>query len=152
MYTNYLETEIQSADPVQLVRMLYRGALDATIAARGYLQAGDIGSRSRSITKAHAILTELARCLNHDVGGEISRNLVELYDYMQRRLLAANMEQNDAPLAEVDKVLRELLEAWSVCQSEPRAAQPVPEQTQPPYHAQEFEPFAAGRQPQSFTY
>lgn len=124
MYKNYLETEIENANALQLVRLLYRGALDATVAARGYLGAGDIGGRSRSITKTYAILTELTRSLNHEAGGQISRNLRELYDYMQRRLLTANMEQQDAPLAEVEGLLRELQEAWNNCRPDPAPETP----------------------------
>jgi flagellar protein FliS len=50
--------------------------------------------------------------LDHERGGEISQRLGLLYDYMQRRLLEANMQQSDAPLAEVLGLLSTLSEAW----------------------------------------
>jgi flagellar secretion chaperone FliS len=116
MYQNahetYLEGRITSADPLELVRMLYHGASGAVRDARRYLADGDIQGRSRSITKACEILIELTVSLNHSAGGDISRRLEQLYDYMQRRLLEANFQQADAPLAEVLGLLVTLGEAW----------------------------------------
>ncbi|HZT39353.1 MAG TPA: flagellar export chaperone FliS [Bryobacteraceae bacterium] len=109
---NYLESEVMTASPVGLIRLLYRGAVDAVRAARACLKSGDITERSAQITKAGRILTELAVSLDHAKGGEISRGLAELYDYMQRRLNEANFHQTEPPLAEVEGLLTTLLEAW----------------------------------------
>ncbi len=109
---NYLESEVLAASPVGLIRLLYRGAVDAVRAARTCLKAADIAGRSAQITKAARILTELSVSLDHANGGEISRGLAELYDYMQRRLNEANFHQVEAPLAEVEGLLSTLLEAW----------------------------------------
>jgi flagellar biosynthetic protein FliS len=51
--------------------------------------------------------------LDSSGGGEISRNLLGLYGYMQNRLLEANLSQTDAPLAEVQGLLSELHGAWA---------------------------------------
>jgi flagellar protein FliS len=107
----YLETEIFSADPVKLVCMLYRGAIEATVAARRHLKAGEIRERSREIMRVSAILRELTESLDPHYE-EISRPLRDLYSYMQKQLLAANAQQIDAPLAEVEELLSTLLEGW----------------------------------------
>lgn len=112
----YLHNEILSADPIQLVRILYKGALKCIAEASALLRAGDIGGRSREAMKAHAILSELAQSLDHARGGELSRNLAALYDYVQRRLLDANFQQRDEPFAEAESLLRTLLEGWEQCQ------------------------------------
>jgi flagellar secretion chaperone FliS len=108
----YLESRILSADPLELVRLLYQAATAAVRDARRYLAEGDISARSRSISKACDILTELATSLDHTHCEEMSRRLAQLYDYMQRRLLQANMEQADSPLAETLGLLSTLSEAW----------------------------------------
>ncbi len=100
------------ASPVRLVEMLYRAALEAVGAARRHLRDGNIRERSRSITKAWGIINELMLSLDHTQGGQISRGLVELYAYMQGRLLEANGQQIDAPLEDVEKLLTVLAEAW----------------------------------------
>jgi flagellar protein FliS len=110
-YANYLETEVFSADPMKLVCMLYRGAIEATGAARRHLKAGEIRERSRQIMRAIEILRELSRSLDPNYE-EISRPLGELYAYMQTRLIEANAKQIDEPLAEVEQLLATLLDGW----------------------------------------
>jgi flagellar protein FliS len=108
----YLESQVLTADPMELVRLLYRGAGDAVHRAAAELAAGHILARSRQISKAYAILARLAVTLDHARGGALSRSLAELYDYMQRRLLEANRHQTVEPLAEVELLLATLLEGW----------------------------------------
>lgn len=67
-YASSLETRILAATPMELVRMLYDGALEAVRAARGHLAAGRIPERGKSVAKAVEILTELAGSLNHEQG------------------------------------------------------------------------------------
>jgi flagellar protein FliS len=110
-FDRYLETEVFSADPVKLVCMLYRGAIEGTGAARRHLKAGDILQRSREIMRVSAILRELTESLDPQYV-EISRPLRDLYSYMQTRLFAANSQQIDPPLAEVEQLLATLLEGW----------------------------------------
>ena len=109
----YLESRVLAADPVELVSLLYQACTQAVREARCYLAAGQIAERSREINKACAIVIELATSLDHDRGGEISQRLALLYDYMERRLLQANMQQSDAPLADVLGLLTTLSEAWA---------------------------------------
>lgn len=119
LYREYVDNEILSADPARLVQMLYRGALDAIGAARRALAAGEIEPRSRQISKATAILNELALSLDHAQAPELCRNLVELYDYTVRRLIEANVQQADAPLAEVERLLGIVLEGWQEADATP---------------------------------
>jgi flagellar protein FliS len=108
----YLEERILSADPVELVHLLYEASITAVGDARRHLAAGDIRARARSISKACEILAELTSSLDHEQGGEISRRLAQLYGYMHRRLLEANFQQSDNPLAEVAGLLATLAEGW----------------------------------------
>jgi flagellar protein FliS len=127
-FGRYLETEVFGADPVKLVCMLYRGAIEATVAARRHLNAGEIRERSRQIMRASAILRELSRALDPQYE-EISRPLRDLYAYMQSLLLAANANQIDPPLAEVEQLLGTLLEGWKTVA--PVTAAVAPETYQP---------------------
>ncbi len=125
-YDRFFETEILTADPLSLVRLLYRGAIDSVASAKQHLMAGRIADRGRQIAKAQAILDELTRALDPAAGGEIARNLRELYDYMQRQLNQANINQQAGPLIEVESLLRELLTSWSEISKQP-TAQPMKE-------------------------
>lgn len=108
----YLESRVLSADPVELIAMLYQACIARVRDARTHLLEGRIAERSRAITRAHEILTELGLSLDSTRGGEISQRLGPLYAYMQQRLLAANLAQDDAPLAETLGLLATLNEAW----------------------------------------
>lgn len=112
VFGRYLEAEVLHADPIKLVDLLYRGAVEAIAEARRHLKSGEIGQRSRRITQAYEILDELARSLDHQNGAEISRNLESLYRYMQGRLLEANSKQTEPQLVEVERLLATLREAW----------------------------------------
>jgi len=112
----YLERTILEADNCRLVLLLYQRALEALQTAREHLSRGEIRERSVAITRVSEILNELSLSVNHEVGGEISRNLVELYDYLQRLLQKANAEQVEPPLIEAQSLLETLIEAWRSCE------------------------------------
>ena len=111
-YGAYLESQVLSASPLQLVVLAYEGAIEAVRQARIHLANKDIFGRSRAITKAQCILTELQSSLNAEQGGEIAIQLRQLYKYMQDRLQQANFRQIDEPLAEVENLLETLASAW----------------------------------------
>lgn len=109
----YLQNQVLTADPLELIHMLYQRALDLVREARQALSTGDIAGRGMAISRTVEILGELEGALNHETGGEISVNLGRLYQYMMRRLTEANIRRQDAPLAEVEELLGTLGEAWS---------------------------------------
>lgn len=109
----YLEARVMSASPVELVRMLYGAALESVREARRHLAAGDCAARAREISRATEILVELSTALDRKTGGSIARDLAELYDYLERRLMDANIRQDDAPLAEAERLLATLSGAWA---------------------------------------
>ena len=121
----YLETRILSADPMELVCLLYQHAIDAVRDARRHLATGDIAARAQAMSKALAILGELNSSLNHGAGGALSRNLEQLYGYMMTRLTEGNLQKDDKALAEVEKLLSSLAEAWTAVHAlQSKTAQP----------------------------
>jgi flagellar protein FliS len=117
----YVESRILSANPIELVAILYEHAILYTGQARESLARKDIHTRSARIARVISIIGELDGSLNHAAGGEISLNLARLYQYMRERLVTANLKQEDAPLAEVERLLTTLSEAWSRVAHEPEA-------------------------------
>jgi flagellar protein FliS len=120
-YNRYLEARILSADPVELVHIVYEHALDMIRCARRSLAEGDIPGRSKAICRTIDAVSELDASLNRAQGGEISRNLAGLYRYMRARLTEANLHQQDAPLAEVEGLLATLAEPWRALCGQPSA-------------------------------
>ncbi len=100
------------ASPHKLIEMLYAGALERLAAASGALQRGDIAAKARLIGSAVAITEHLRLSLDREAGGALASNLDALYEYMTRRLLKVNADNDAAALDEVMRLLRELKGAW----------------------------------------
>ena len=109
-----LETAVQSADPHQLILMLYDGALMALAQAVVAMEQKDIPKRAQSISRAIAIIHDgLHASLDVESGGELGERLAALYEYMVERLTQANATNNAAAVQEVSGLLRTLREAWA---------------------------------------
>ena len=124
-YQQSLDLEVLTASPIELVVLLYRGAIGAVDAAKRSLAEGDIKERSRQITKACSLLGELASSLNHANAPELSAHLSDLYGYMHRRLCQANIEQRVEPMEDVRRLLSTLLEGWLAAAEEELAVEAV---------------------------
>lgn len=116
-YLQSLDQEILTADPIHLVLMLMRGARQSTEEARQAVLRGQIRERAEAVSRAVERIAELCRNLDFVRGGEIAGRLAQLYDYMIYRLNEANLQQSEAPLAEVSELLMLLVEAWSQLES-----------------------------------
>jgi flagellar secretion chaperone FliS len=109
-----VETGVASADPHRLILMLFDGTLAAIAAAKLSMNRGEIGAKGAAIAKAIAIVDGgLKASLDVKAGGELAERLAELYDYMMRQLLAANLRNDTAILDEVARLLNELRGAWA---------------------------------------
>ncbi len=109
-----LETSIHTANPHRLILMLFEAATLAVSKAKGYMQTSNVASKGMSISKAIQIIDEgLRASLDEKAGGDLARQLRELYDYMSRRLLLASMRNEVEGLDEVTKLLSELRDAWA---------------------------------------
>ncbi len=111
---------VEQSDAHGLICLLFNGALDHLLAAGGYIERKEIQEKAIRISKAIAILDGLRSSLNIVEGGEIAQNLDDLYDYMQRRLVVANADDDASIITEVMDLLREIQEAWSSIPQEAR--------------------------------
>jgi len=105
---------VEDATPHRLVQMLLEGALDKIAAAKGYMLHNEIAEKGRYISWAISIISGLQSSLDMEAGGDISRNLDDLYDYMVRRLGEATAKNDPAILDEVSSLLLEVKSAWDV--------------------------------------
>ena len=118
-----VETGVIAASPQKLVVMLYEGAIAAIAAAQQHLRLKDIAAKGKAISQAISIIDGgLKASLDLSVGGALAQNLSELYDYMSRRLLHANLRNDPAALDEVRQLLQQLMSAWETLAATPAAA------------------------------
>lgn len=126
----YRANAVLTASPGQLVLMLYDGTLKALALAQQAFSEPTTEPRrieniNRHLLKAQAIITELQSGLNLEVGGEFAQTMNRLYDYHNRRLFEANLKKEVAPIIEVERLLRELRDAWAEMLSQQSAPETV---------------------------
>ncbi|WP_420886108.1 flagellar export chaperone FliS [Candidatus Contendibacter odensensis] len=100
------------ASPHRLVQMLFEGGLERLASAKGHLERSEVIPKSEMIGKAVGIINGLREGLNFEAGGELAINLDRVYDYLQRRLLEANLKNDIGMIDEVAARLTELKTAW----------------------------------------
>jgi flagellar protein FliS len=110
---SYRQADVQSRTPLELVVMLYDGALRFAGDARDAIAANDIAKRTRSVSRALDIVSELQSTLNMEQGGEIAASLDRLYAFVRDRLLAASFRQDVRPVDEAVRVLNTLRGGWA---------------------------------------
>ena len=109
----YRRIEAESRSPMELVLMLYNGALRFVDEARDAMARKDVRARGDAISRALAIISELQNTLNVAEGGDIAAELDRLYTYINTRLLDATAQQDAAALEDVRKVLLTLRDGWA---------------------------------------
>lgn len=103
---------VTDADPHHLIQLLLQGVLDRIAAAKGHMLRGESARKGECLGKAINIVGGLRGSLNLEAGGEIARNLEALYDYVELRLLEANLKNDAARLDEVARLLGDIKGAW----------------------------------------
>ncbi len=108
-----LEISVLSASPHGLTLMLFDGFLSAVLRAENAMTTRDTDEKCRQIGRASTIIDEgLKSALNYEGGGEIAKTLSELYTYILKRLLQANLRNDPAALHEVTRLITPLRDAW----------------------------------------
>ncbi len=105
-------TGVESADPHMLIQMLLEGAIEKINRAKFFLASEQLGKKGENISWAISIIGGLQTSLNMEQGGEISRNLSDLYEFSVRHLLEANIENSESKMNTVLEVLGNILEGW----------------------------------------
>ncbi len=110
---SYRQTEIQSRTPLELVVMLYDGALRFTADARDAIVRRDIRARQQHLSRALAIVSELQSTLDMEAGGRSSRSIsTSCTDSSAIGCMDASSKQDVKPLDEARRVLTTLREGW----------------------------------------
>jgi flagellar protein FliS len=103
---------VNTADSLQLVVMLYEGAISFLRQARERMAARDVTGKGLYLGKALDIISELNASLNMAEGGEVAANLFRLYNFMTAHLTRANLNWDGEALRVVMEMLEKLKEAW----------------------------------------
>lgn len=108
-----VESGILAASPHQRIVMLFDSYQASIRIARLHMQAGHIAEKGKAITKAINIVSQgLRASLDLEQGGDIAVQLDQLYDYVVRVLLRANLNNDDTALTTAATLLENVAAAW----------------------------------------
>ena len=111
--------EVESASPHRLVQLMMERVIAKIAMARGHMDLANISEKGNLISSAISIISGLQVSLNHKTDSKLSENFDALYDYMMRRLLEANLNNDPLILMEVSGLMFELKEAWDAIADQP---------------------------------
>ncbi len=108
-----VESSVMAATPHRLIVMLFDGAQASIRAARLHMQSGAVAEKGKAISKAIDIVNlGLIAALDPQQGGELAQRLEQLYDYVVRLLLQANLHNDEQRLDEAERLLEDIGSAW----------------------------------------
>lgn len=109
-FNAYKQNSITTASPGELTLMLYNGCLKFLMKAKKAIGEKDIQEKNTNIQKAQAVIAELMSTLKMEE--EVSKQMLPLYDYMNRRLVEANIQSDTAIIEEVEGLVTEFRDTW----------------------------------------
>lgn len=109
----YQQTQVMTANHVQLIVLLYDSAVQSLELARDGIIKNDYRDKARFLDRGMAIVGELASVLDFERGGQIATSLHRLYDYMIQECLRANLRHDAKCLDGPIRCLITLREAWT---------------------------------------
>lgn len=119
-----LETKVIASSPIQLVILLYDGAISSCKTAVIQIDNQNMEKKGQAISKAIMIIESGLRIsLDKEIGGEIAENLDAMYRYMSDRLYVANVRKQVEPVQEVIDLLVDLRSAWVAISKNPMAVE-----------------------------
>lgn len=110
-YQAYNNTSVMTATPGELTLMLYNGAIRFVKQAKLAVADRNIEQTNYYTQKAQDILVELMSTLKMEY--DVSGNLYQLYDFMNRHLLQANIKKSEQHFQEVIELLEDLRNTWA---------------------------------------
>lgn len=111
-YKEYKEIQVNTANREKLLIMLYQGCIKFLRFSKKSIEEDNIEAANNYIIKSQDIIRELMNTLDRENGGEIADNLYNLYDYMYRELVSANINKDIEKVEIVEEMMSELLESW----------------------------------------
>lgn len=106
----YKQNSVTTASPGELTLMLYNGCLKFLGKAKLAIKEKNIQEKNNNLQKAQAIIAELMSTLNMDI--DISKQMLPLYEYMNHRLVEANIQNDVAIIEEVEGLVTEFRDTW----------------------------------------
>jgi len=109
-YAQYNNSKVLTASPAELVLMLYEGAIKFANIAILAIEQNDVQKAHTNIIKTERIIDHFRATL--DMKYEVAKDFDRVYEYLQRRLLEANVKKDKEIMEEVCGHIRSMRDTW----------------------------------------
>lgn len=109
-YDTYLKSKIMTASPAELTLMLYEGAIKFANKAVMAIEKNNMQKAHDSIMKTERIIEEFRATLNFKY--PIAKEFDNVYEYLLKRLVEANVKKDTEILEECLEHLRGMRDTW----------------------------------------
>lgn len=110
----YHKTSVETASKEKVLLMLYEACIRNLKRCKLAMEQKNYAEKGIALGKAQDIINELSNSLNHEVGGELSKQLEALYLHMFQTTTKANIENDPAKIDHCVKLLETLYDGWKV--------------------------------------
>ena len=109
-FAQYKNSKVLTASPAELTLMLYDGAIKFLNIAENSIEKKDMGKAHDNIMRTERIIDYLRETL--DMQYEVSQDFENMYSYISRRLIEANISKDPAILQELNGHMHEIRDTW----------------------------------------
>ncbi len=109
-YAQYKNNKVLTASPAELTLMLYEGAIKFCNIAMMAIDSNDVQKAYTNIVKAEKIIDYLRVTL--DMRYPVAKDFENIYTYLSRRLVEANIKKDKEILVEVHGHLNSVRDTW----------------------------------------
>ena len=111
-HKQYKQVQVKTANKGKLVVMLFQGCVKFLRLAKKSIDEENIDDANNYIIRSQDIIRELMNTLDMEKGGDVAGNLYQLYDFMIRKLIEANVDKDAEKIEFVEDMMLELLDSW----------------------------------------
>lgn len=109
-FAQYQNSKILTASPAELTLMLYEGAIK-------FCNIAEVAIEQKDVAKAHTNIVKTQNIINHlnatlDMKYPVAKDFENVYTYLLRRLVEANVKKDAIILKEVCNHLRTMRDTW----------------------------------------
>ncbi|MBE0419558.1 MULTISPECIES: flagellar export chaperone FliS [Pseudoalteromonas] len=121
-YSQVSVSNINEMTPYEQINLIFSNILGRLAATKGFIERKEIQKKGENISSCILLFGALQDALNFEVEQDpsISNNLLSLYDYCQRKLVQANIDNDVDAINEVISIVKEVKEGWDAIPVEAR--------------------------------
>lgn len=111
---HYLETSIATASKEDLIVKIFDALIIASQQAHDKLvnERNDIEGIHKALLRAQRAICLLMGSLNMEIGGDLAKNLMRVYEFWHHELVMTNMQKDISRLERVMPYFKDYRETW----------------------------------------